>query len=92
MPLYHGSRSRLTPGDLITPGQRPNPWGDTFDERGRSVFVYATASLNTAECYAAAVQGRGHVYEVEPTGETLPDYSGDDVKSRHPFRIVRKLA
>lgn len=92
MTLYHGSRARLREGDLIRPGRKPNPWGDTFDENGRSLYVYATASLNTAECYAAAVAGRGYVYEVEPTGDVLPDYSGDDVKSLHPFRVLKRIA
>ena len=91
MPLYHGGRAHVREGDLITPGRKPNGWGDTFDERGRSVYAYATERLETAESYAAAVTGRGHVYEVEPTGETVPDYGGDDVKSLHPFRVVRKI-
>ena len=91
MPFYHGGRANVCEGDLIAPGRRPNDWGDTFDERGRSVYVYATERLDTAESYATAVIGHGHVYEVEPTGETLPDYGGGDVKSLHPFRVVRKI-
>jgi hypothetical protein len=89
-PLYHGSRShRIRPGDLIVPGRRPNPWGDTFDDRGRSVYVYATTSLSTAQAYADATGGR--VYLVEPTGPVAPDYGPGDVKSTHPFRMIRKV-
>lgn len=94
-PLYHGGRAYLRPGALLRPGQRPNAWGDTFDEDGRSVFVYCTTSLDTAESYADAVRQagrRGHVYLVRPTGELFPDYNGADYKSRHPLEVVERLS
>lgn len=89
-PLYHGGRARVREGDLITPGRRPNPWGDTFDERGRSVYAYATTSLETATAYADATGGR--VYEVEPTGPVAPDYGPGDVKSLHAFKVIKKVS
>lgn len=93
-PLYHGGRARLLPGRLLRPGQRPNPWGDTFDDNGRSVYLYCTTSLDTAEAYADAVRHTrrlGYVYEVRPTGPLLPDYNGSDYKTRHPLEIVRRI-
>lgn len=93
---YHGGRARLREGDLLKPGQRPNSWGDTFDDRGRSVFVYCTTDLGTAEEYADAIRriaGRrtAYVYEVRPTGDLLPDRNGQDFKSRAPLEIVQRL-
>lgn len=91
---YHGGRARLRPGALIRPGQRPNPWGDTFDDDGRSVFVYCTSSLDTAEAYAEAVRRTGrraYVYRVRPTGDLLPDGGGQDFRSRQPLEIIERL-
>lgn len=93
MALYHGSRARIRPGSLVTPGQPPNPWGDTFDEHGRSVYVYASDRLDVARSYADAVKAlglRSFVYEVQPTGGLFHDGTGD-VRSRHPFIVVRLI-
>ena len=93
---FHGGRAFLREGGLIRPGQRPNPWGDTFDDNGRSVFVYCTTDLDTAESYADAVRQqtgrRGHVYRVRPTGELRPDYNGHDFKSRHPLEVIERIS
>lgn len=92
MPLYHGGRGRRQPGASIDPGQRPNPWGDTFDEHGRSVYVYATDRREIAEAYVDAIRANGRtatLYEVEPTGEVID--TGMEIKSRHPFKIVKKI-
>jgi hypothetical protein len=95
-PLYHGGRARLREGDFLLPGQRPNPWGDTFDARGRSLYVYCTEDLGTAQNYADAISratGRvAYVYEVLPTGTLLPDYSGSDYKSLDPLLVVRRVS
>jgi hypothetical protein len=91
---YHGGRAALAPGQLIKPGQRPNPWGDTFDSRGRSLYVYCTTDRGTAESYATAVRKTGrraHVYEVRPTGQLLPDGSSRDFKSSAPLEVVRRV-
>jgi hypothetical protein len=92
---FHGGRAFLREGGMVRTGQRPNPWGDTFDENGRSVFVYCTTDLNTAESYADAIRsngGRGHVYRVRPTGSLLPDHNGRDFKSRSPLEVIERLA
>lgn len=94
-PLYHGGRARLVPGRLLRPGQRPNPWGDTFDDNGRSVYIYCTTRLDTAQSYAEAVRqqtGRqARVYEVKPTGPLLADCNAQDYRSRYPLEIVRRV-
>jgi DNA-directed RNA polymerase subunit M/transcription elongation factor TFIIS len=85
-PLYHGSRSkRLAEGDLIVPGRKTNPWGD---EGAKSKHVFFTQNLSTAQSYAD--DAGGHVYEVEPTGEFATDYNGEDYKTHHPLRVVRR--
>ena len=92
MPLYHGGRGRRAPGAFVAPGRKPNPWGDTFDEHGRSIYVYATESINTATGYRDAIRSLGRwasVYEVEATGETID--AGMEIKSRHPMTIIRRL-
>lgn len=92
---YHGGRSRLRAGEKITPGRKPNPWGDTFDEKGRSIFVYCTTDLSTAESYADAIRrvgGRGYVYEVRPLGVLWPDGHGSDFKSVIPLEVVERLS
>lgn len=92
---FHGGRAFLREGGMIRPGQRPNSWGDTFDDRGRSVFVYCTTDQDTAESYADAVRretGRGFVYRVRPTGALLPDTNPRDHRSRHPLEVIERLS
>lgn len=92
MPLYHGGRGRRAPGASVAPGQKPNPWGDTFDERGRSVYVYASRDINVAVSYATAIRAGGRqasVYEVEATGEVID--AGMEIRSKHPMTIIRRL-
>lgn len=85
-PLYHGSRSKsLDTGDLIVPGRKTNPWGD---EGAKSKHVFFTQNLSTAQSYAD--DAGGHVYEVEPTGEFATDYNGEDYKTKHPLRVLRR--
>lgn len=87
-PYYHGGRANVRVGGLIKPGHKLNSWGDEGGPRAR--FVYVSTSRETAEAYADAV-GRGHVYEVEPTGPIVHDRFGTDFKSEHPFRVVARL-
>jgi ribosomal protein S18 acetylase RimI-like enzyme/2'-5' RNA ligase len=90
-PFYHGGRAKLGPGGLITPGRKPNSWGDEFDERGRSIHTYFATDPSTAASYARST--KGHMYEVEPTGESKRDGSGGDgaFKSKHPLRVIRRI-
>lgn len=93
-PFYHGGRARMQPGDMLTAGNRPNPWGDEFDDRGRSVHVYFTTDLSVAESYANALGARGRVYEVEPTGEVEMDNGGGEgsFRSRDPLLVLCQLS
>jgi hypothetical protein len=84
-PLYHGGRANLGPGDEIVAGRKPNPWGD-----GKG-HVYFSTDHDTALDYAHQLGGKGHLYEVEPTGEFSHDRSGTDFKSKHPLRVIRKI-
>jgi hypothetical protein len=86
-PFYHGSRSkRLRPGSQVRPGMPTNSWGD---EGPRSQRVHFTTSLAGARTYAR--DAGGHVYEVEPTGDVTMGYSGDEWKSEHPLRVIRRV-
>jgi mRNA-degrading endonuclease RelE of RelBE toxin-antitoxin system len=85
-PLYHGGGKRLKDGDTIRPGRKTNPWGD---EGPKSSHVYFTTRKDTAGSYAD--QAGGHVYEVEPTGDFRMDHNGDDYKTQHPLRVLRRL-
>lgn len=89
MSYYHGGRANVRVGDLIKPGHRLNSWGDEGGPRAH--YVYASTDLSTAKDYADAV-GRGHVYEVEPTGPLIQDRHETDFKSEHPFRVVARLS
>ena len=57
-PLYHGTRTALTPGDLIEPGDPP-------------ACVFLTSNLDEAiwDAELAGGEGPGRVYVVEPAGE-----------------------
>jgi Rifampin ADP-ribosyl transferase len=92
-PFYHGGRANVGPGAMITPGRKPNPWGDEFDDRGRSIHTYFSTERETAASYARSLGSKGHLYEVEPTGEARMDGGGGDgsFKTRHPLRVIRKL-
>lgn len=87
-PLYHGGRADVSPGDHITVGRKPNPWGD---DGGKSTHVYFSTDLDTAHAYADQVGRKGKVYEVEPTGEFKHDRNGVDFKTKHPLRVVREV-
>ena len=55
--------------------------------------MYASPSIDTASQYADAIKATGRrawVYEVEPTGETIT--VGAEARSRHPFRVLRRLS
>ncbi|MGN6636001.1 MAG: hypothetical protein ACTHJ6_11170, partial [Oryzihumus sp.] len=91
-PFYHGGRAKnLGPGDMITPGRKPNPWGDTFDHKGRSIHTYFAHEPETAVSYAR--ETKGHLYEVKPTGKVEFDGSGGNGswRSEHPLEVVRRI-
>jgi rifampin ADP-ribosylating transferase len=98
-PFYHGTKIRLATGDLLTAGQPSNY------ETGRvSNHIYFSALLEPAIWGAelsmslAGLEGRGHIYVVEPTGSFEDDpnltnkrFPGNPTRSyrtRDPLRIV----
>jgi len=87
MSLFHGGRARVKPGGLIKPGHKANPWGD---RPGRlSTHVFAATDMMTAADYAKATRGR--LYEVEPTGELLPDTHEGEFKTAAPLAVIRGI-
>src|SRR5687768_3857852 len=92
---YHGTKADLKVGDLIEPGKVSN-----YGTRKRAAFVYLSATLDAAIWGAelAVGPGRGHVYNVQPTGSIEDDpnltnkrFPGNPTKSyrsRDPFRVV----
>jgi rifampin ADP-ribosylating transferase len=92
--FYHGTKADLKPGDLLQPGYSSN-----YTER-RSPWIYFSETLHAATWGAelANGDGRGRIYEVEPTGEFMDDpnvtdrkYPGNPTKSyrsRAPLRVL----
>jgi hypothetical protein len=96
-PFYHGTKSKLAPGDLITPGYRSNYGGS----RRTSAWVYMSATLSPWGAELAAGDGPGRIYIVEPTGpiEDDPDltdkrFPGNPTRSyrsRLPLRVIGEV-
>jgi hypothetical protein len=97
-PLYHGTRARLEPGDLVQPGHNSN-----YGSRKNASHVYLTATLDAAAWGAelARGEGPGRIYLVEPTGPIEDDpnltnakFRGNPTKSyrsRQPLRVLGEL-
>lgn len=97
-PFFHGTRAELSVGDLLVPGHASN-----FGDRTAN-HVYLTATLDAAVWGAelAHGNGRGRVYEVEPTGPVEDDpnltdtrFEGNPTRSyrtQDPVRVVREVA
>ena len=95
--FYHGTRATLHPGELIAPGYSSN-----YTER-RSPWVYFSETLEAATWGAelAKGDGRGRIYEVQPTGSFMDDpnltdkrFPGNPTKSyrsREPLRVVGEV-
>jgi rifampin ADP-ribosylating transferase len=99
-PFYHGTAAELKTGDLVVPGFASNY------QKGRiSNHVYFSTTVASLAAQMATallgVQGRGHVYIVEPTGPFEDDpnvtnkrFRGNPTKSyrsRHPLRIIAEV-
>ena len=93
--LYHGTKDRLKPGDLIEPGPSPGA-GDLND--GAS-YVYVTDTFDAASWQAEAEPGSepGRIYLVEPTGPVMDDPNPaersypvrtNSYRSREPLRVT----
>ncbi|QIX62690.1 NAD(+)--rifampin ADP-ribosyltransferase [Hymenobacter sp. BT18] len=96
--LYHGTKAKLQPGDLIQAGFHSN-----YGARKQAAYVYLSATLDAATWGAelAVGEGRGHIYLVEPTGPFEDDpnltdkkFPGNPTKSyrtRHPLRVTGEV-
>lgn len=96
--FYHGTRSDLKAGDLITPGHNSN-----YGQPKRGSWVYLTGTLDAAIWGAelAIGEGRGRIYIVEPTGSIVDDPNLTDQKfpgnptqsyrSREPLRVTGEV-
>ena len=98
IPLYHGTRADLNPGDLIRPGYNTN-----YGTGKKANHVYLTGTLDAAVWGAELAQGegRGRIYIVEPTGPIMDDpnltdkrFPGNPTKSyrsREPLRVTGEV-
>lgn len=98
-PFYHGTKSNLVIGDLLLPGYRSN-----FEEGRVSNHIYFSTKLEAAIWGAelamslSGLDGRGHIYIVQPTGPFEDDpnltnkkFRGNPTRSyrtREPLKIV----
>jgi rifampin ADP-ribosylating transferase len=97
-PFYHGTRSDLHVGDLLTAGSTSN-----YDAKITMNHIYFTAIANGAGLATALAKGDGRerVYIVEPTGSFENDPNVTDKKfpgnptrsyrSRAPLKVVGEL-
>ena len=101
-PFYHGTKANLVIGDLLSSGQPSN-----YEDGRVSNHVYFSALLEPAIWGAelamsfAGLDGRGHIYIVEPTGPFEDDpnltnkkFSGNPTRSyrtRAPLKIVGEV-
>lgn len=101
-PFYHGTRCRLAIGELLVPGRASN-----FEQGRLSNNVYFTGTLDAAIWGAelatalVGIEGRGHIYIVEPTGSFEDDpnltnkrFPGNPTRSyrtRAALRIVGEV-
>lgn len=99
-PFYHGTAAALAVGDLLAPGYTSNYQAGRISNH---VYFSTTIASLAAQMATAltGVEGRGHVYIVEPTGPFEDDpnvtnkrFRGNPTKSyrsRHPLRIVGEV-
>ena len=97
-PFFHGTKAKLSPGDLLTAGYASNYRPEVVMNH-----IYFTAIIDGAGLAAqvAALDGTPHVYEVEPTGDFEDDPNVTDKKfpgnptrsyrSTEPLRVVREV-
>ena len=98
LPLYHGTKADLKPGDLIGPGYASN-----YGKRKNAAYVYVSATLNAATWGAelAIGNGPGRIYVVEATGPMEDDPNLTDKKfpgnptmsyrTRDPLRVTGEV-
>jgi hypothetical protein len=96
--FYHGTKTSLKLGDLISPGFNSN-----YGKQKQAAYVYLTATLDAATWGAelALGDGPGRIYIVEPTGPIEDDpnltdkkYPGNPTKSyrsKSPLRVMGEV-
>jgi hypothetical protein len=96
--FFHGTKSKLKPGDLIEAGYNSN-----YGKRATAAYVYLTGTLNAAIWGAELAFGEepGRIYVVEPTGPIEDDpnltdkkYPGNPTlscRSRDPLRVIGEV-
>lgn len=98
-PFYHGTKASLVVGELLISGQPSN-----FEEGRVSNHIYFSNRLEAAIWGAelatslSGLDGRGHIYIVEPTGpfeddpnltnKKFPGNPTHSFRTREPLRIV----
>jgi rifampin ADP-ribosylating transferase len=99
-PFYHGTAALLKAGDLLMPGFASNYQKGRFSNH---IYFSTTVASLAAQLATAltGVDGRGHVYIVEPTGPFEDDpnvtnkrFRGNPTKSyrsKHPLRIIGEV-
>ena len=97
-PFFHGTKAKLSPGDLLTAGYASNYRPEVVMNH-----IYFTAIIDGAGLAAqvAALDGTPHVYEVEPTGDFEDDPNVTDKKfpgnptrsyrSTEPLKVIREV-
>ena len=98
-PFYHGTKANLVIGDLLISGRQSN-----FEEGRISNHIYFSTCLEAPIWGAelamslSGLDGRGHIYIVEPTGpfeddpnltnKKFPGNPTQSYRTREPLRIV----
>ena len=97
-PFYHGTKSSLAIGSLLTPG-----YGSNFEDGRVANHIYFTATLDAATWGAelARGDGAGRIYVVEPTGpfeddpnltnKRFPGNPTMSYRTRDPLRVVGEV-
>jgi len=101
-PFYHGTKSAVQPGEELVPG-----FGSNFQDGRVSNNIYFSALVDTAVWGAelatalAGIEGRGHIYIVEPLGpfeddpnvtnKRFPGNPTQSYRTREPLRVVAEL-
>ena len=98
-PFYHGTRTDLKSGDMLSPGYSSN-----YGQRKPASWVYFSATLEAAIWGAELARGAApeRIYIVEPTGSFVDDpnltdqkFPGNPTRSyrtREPLRVVGEVA
>jgi len=99
-PFYHGTAAVLEVGDLLVAGFVSNYQKERISN---NIYFSSTVASLAAEMAAAlaGIEGRGHVYIVEPTGpfeddpnvtnKRFPGNPTRSYRSRHPLRIIAEV-